>query len=296
MTDTQELTDPAQSAEPPASWVPDGQDAFYAALTERNRGLIPAEVQRALASARVLVAGCGSTGGAAVEPLVRLGVQAFVLAEPGEYELNNLNRQHAVVADLGRNKAAVAADRVRAVNPYAVAEVAAEGVVPGNAAALLEGVAVVIDGVDVTTRAGWRAKHLLHAEAAARGVPVVSGYDMSGTQYVRCYRYTPGAEPLDGEVTAEQVEQEAIWDLLLRIVPREHVPADLIADIRAHRAEPEYSVPQLVYTSLLFGVLAARLTVEALSGSELPRSLVLDVHALAAASPATKDQYPEESS
>ncbi|MEU4093565.1 ThiF family adenylyltransferase [Streptomyces sp. NPDC026673] len=253
-------------------------DAFYAAFTERNRGLIPDAAQRALRTAVVLVAGCGSTGGAAVDPLTRLGVQHFVLAEPGAYELNNLNRQHAAHADIGRNKAEVAAERVRAVNPHAVAEVRPEGIRPENVAALLGGCDIVVDGVDVTTPEGWHAKYALHAEAAAQGRPVVSGYDMSGTQYIRYYDYRLGLPPLAGEVTAEQVAAESVWELLLRIVPRELVPEDLLADVRAHRDEPDYSVPQLVYTSLLFGVLTARYVVEVLAGRPVREALSLDVH------------------
>ncbi len=258
-------------------------DGFYAELTERNRGLIPQEAQVALGKARVLIAGCGSTGGAAVEPLVRLGVRDLVLAEPGDYELNNLNRQHARLSDLGRNKAEVAAEFVRAVNPHARAVVHPTGVQEDNVGELLEGVDIVIDGVDVTTIAGWRAKFLLHVEAARRGTPVVSGYDMSGTQFVRYYDYRQDPTPLAGLVTAEQLAVEEVWDLLLRIIPRDRVPLDLIADIRARRAEPDYSIPQLVYTSHLFGLLAARWTVAVLAGLPVRTELTLDIHALVAA-------------
>jgi hypothetical protein len=255
-------------------------DEYYQALTERNRGLIPDETQRALRAATVLVAGCGSTGGAVIEPLARLGVGRFVLAEPGEYELNNLNRQSATYADIGRNKADVAAERVRAINPHAVTVVETDGVQLDTVSVLLDGVDVVVDGVDVTTAKGWSAKYALHAEAARRGCPVVSGYDMSGTQYVRYYDYRTGSVPLAGQVTEADVASETLWDLLLRVVPREIVPADLVADIRAHREEPEYSVPQLVYTSDLFGVLASRYVVEILTGNRVREEVTVDIHQL----------------
>lgn len=265
-------------------------DHYYAELTVRNRGLIPEAAQLALAKARVLIAGCGSTGGAAVDPLVRLGVRDFVLAEPGAYELNNLNRQHAHLDDLGRNKAEKAAGLVRAVNPHARAEVYPTGVRADNVRQLLDGVDVVIDGVDVTTRAGWRAKFLLHQEAARRGLPVVSGYDMSGTQFVRYYDYRVDRRPLAGRVTEEQLGAERVWDLLLRIIPRELVPEDLVQDIRAHGADAEYSVPQLVYTSHLFGVLAARYTVAVLAGLPVAAEVTVDVHGLVAAALPLKEE------
>jgi tRNA A37 threonylcarbamoyladenosine dehydratase len=57
-------------------------DTFYQSFTERNRGLISEQAQQALRQATVLIAGCGSTGGAAVQPLARLGIERFLLAEP----------------------------------------------------------------------------------------------------------------------------------------------------------------------------------------------------------------------
>src|SRR5439155_26361650 len=112
---------------------------FYAELTRRNAGVIAPDVQEVLAGASVLVAGCGSIGGAAVEPLARLGFQHLTLADPGEYELNNLNRQNATMADLGRNKAEVGADRVRAINPSARVTVFREGVTAGTVEELTTG-------------------------------------------------------------------------------------------------------------------------------------------------------------
>ena len=104
----------------------------YREMTRRNQPSLSREEQGALRAVRVLVAGCGSIGGAPVVPLVRLGVERFVLCEPGEYELNNLNRQAADISDIGRNKAAVQADRARAINPEVEALVEPDGVTEDN--------------------------------------------------------------------------------------------------------------------------------------------------------------------
>ncbi len=86
-------------------------------MTRRNQPSLSREEQAALRATRILVAGCGSIGGATVVPLVRLGAERFVLCEPDHYELNNLNRQSADLGDIGRNKAEVQAARARAINP-----------------------------------------------------------------------------------------------------------------------------------------------------------------------------------
>jgi hypothetical protein len=60
MTTTDPATDLALS---PAGGLP--EPAFYAELTARNAGVIDPATQEILRNATVLVAGCGSIGGAA---------------------------------------------------------------------------------------------------------------------------------------------------------------------------------------------------------------------------------------
>ncbi|MEU5536005.1 ThiF family adenylyltransferase [Streptomyces sp. NPDC020362] len=252
---------------------------FYAELTERNRGFITDQAQQALSRARILIAGCGSTGGAAVEPLTRIGVQDFVLADVGEFELNNLNRQHATVDDIGRHKAEVAAERIVSINPHARVEVVTQGVTPGNAADLTGGCSVIIDGVDVTERSGWQSKFRLHEAAAQHRRPVLSGYDMAGTQYIRFYDYRRAtSRPFDGKITAASVDEAMVWSLLLRVMPLRFVPLEMLRNAREHLGEADYSVPQLVYASLLFGALSARMTAEILAGEPVRRNVVVNVH------------------
>ncbi|MGY1679182.1 HesA/MoeB/ThiF family protein [Geodermatophilus sp. SYSU D01176] len=251
----------------------------YDELTSRNRGFVPPESQQRLRTAIVLVAGCGSTGGAVVEPLTRLGVQSFLLADNGTYELNNLNRQSATQEDIGRNKAAVCARRVAEINPHAFTRVATAGIAPGTVAAMVAACDVVIDGVDVTEPAGWRAKYALHEAAAALGRPVISGYDMAGTQYVRFHDYRQGGAPFDGAVTAAQVVSGSPWRLLRQVVPLRVVPVEMLESARAAVATGEQSVSQLVYTSMLFGALASRMVVDVLDGRPVRRHTVVDAHA-----------------
>ncbi|GAB3350748.1 ThiF family adenylyltransferase [Micromonospora halotolerans] len=256
-------------------------DEFQRIFVDRNRGVVAAEDQARISAARILVAGCGSIGGAAVEPLVRLGFRSLVLADPGSYELTNLNRQNATVDDLGRNKAAVAADRARAINPHVVAEVATDGVTEERVDALLAGVDVVIDGVDVTTRSGLAAKGLLHERARDRGLPLMTGWDMSGTQHVRVYDYRREQRLFGGAVTRRQLDEMPLWELLARLVPARKVPRDLVGLIRRGLHREEFTFPQLVQAADMFGILAATLTVRLVTGRPVPSSATVDVHRLA---------------
>lgn len=251
----------------------------YAELVGRNVGVVSRLAQERLRRATVLVAGCGSTGGAAVEPLVRMGVQRFVLLDPGTFELNNLNRQIATAGDIGANKAQVAAARVRSVNPYAHVRVEERGVTPTGIAALVRDADIIIDGVDVTTREGWRAKYQLHAAAADAGKPVLTGWDMAGTQLVRYYAYGRGeSRPLGGAVSFEQVQTASPWQLMAKVVPLRTVPHEMLREALGHLTDDEHSVTQVVYTAVLFGAVVARAAVVLLEGRQPRTTTVIDLH------------------
>ena len=255
------------------------RDSFYRELTTRNGGLISESSQQSLRQATVLIAGCGSTGGAAIEPLVRLGAERLVLADNGDFELNNLNRQPAGLEDLGCNKALVARSRIAAINPYAEVTVDISGVTPANVEALVMSCDAVVDGVDVTGNDGWRAKLLLHQAAAAQAKPVITGYDMAGLQYIRFYDYRrAGSVAFDGRINSSHVESLDSWALLVRAIPIRRVPFEMLAEARAHLGQPDYSVSQLVYASLLFGALCARMVSEVVAGGQVRREVVVDVH------------------
>jgi hypothetical protein len=254
-----------------------GHGEFYAALTARNRGLLGEDEQRRLREATLLVAGCGSIGGAVVEPLVRLGAERLVLAEPDVYEVHNLNRQHATLADVGRNKASVLADFAAGVNPHAQVSVVTDGITADNVAGLVAQAALIIDGVDVTAAAALRCKLALHREAQRAAVPVVSGYDIAGVQLVLVYDYRRGARVLGGRVSDEDLEP---MRFLARVLPLRALPVEIFPVLARQRAGGGESFPQLVYSARLFGVIASRVVVDLLAGRRVRRRILLDVHDL----------------
>jgi tRNA threonylcarbamoyladenosine dehydratase len=272
--------DSEMSMRAPAPPSGGSESDHYAEYTERNAGVIDAATQAALRRGTVLVAGCGSIGGAAVEPLVRLGVRSFLLAEPGEYELNNLNRQNAVAADVGRNKADVAAERVCAIAPTARVKVFPDGVNESVVEELTTSCDVIVDGVDVTTMSGLQAKFLLHEHAAARRLPLVTGWDMAGAQYVRFYDYRKPKQPFDGQIVAEDLERLTLWQILGRLVPARYVPLEMVQLARKNltNTDPDFHFPQLVYAADLFGAMVSHVVAELLAGRTVAEHMYFDAH------------------
>ena len=253
---------------------PDGprpETDHYREMTRRNQPSLSREEQGALRAVRVLVAGCGSIGGAPVVPLVRLGVERFVLCEPGEYELNNLNRQAADIGDIGRNKAAVQADRARAINPAVEVLVEPDGVTEDNVDWLVGTTEVIIDGVDVTEPAGIAAKRALHQEAWRQRRLVISGLDLGGTQVVYAFDYRDGrTRPLNGRLDKAPDDLDAL-QFLTRLVSPLDVPRELLAYSEAMIRGQAGSPPQLAPTADQFGVLAAWMVLDFAAGRPIRR-------------------------
>ncbi|MBS0195114.1 MAG: tRNA threonylcarbamoyladenosine dehydratase [Proteobacteria bacterium] len=126
-----------------------------------------------LGDCHVGVVGLGGVGSWAVEALARSGVGRLTLIDADEVCLSNTNRQsHALDGHFGRGKAAVLAERVRAINPSAQVDVLPEFLVAANMQAVLaRGFDVMLDACD-----SLRSKIELIAACKRRKLPlVVSG-------------------------------------------------------------------------------------------------------------------------
>jgi molybdopterin/thiamine biosynthesis adenylyltransferase len=144
---------------------------LYEAIWDRSRLIFSDEDRARLKAATVSVNGLGGIGGIVAEQLVRSGIGHLKLSDPDVFEPTNLGRQlYATTQTLGKNKAAVAARRMRVINPYCKVDVYRHGLTRQNAFEILSGVDVVVDEIDV-----WSRGLLLHRAAKKMGIPLVHG-------------------------------------------------------------------------------------------------------------------------
>lgn len=102
-----------------------------------------------LLAARVAVIGAGGIGSPAIQYLAAAGVGHITLFDDDHVAASNLQRQTLfATSDVGRPKVSVAAERVGALNPDVVVAPVTERVTTANAAALLAGHDVILDGCD----------------------------------------------------------------------------------------------------------------------------------------------------
>ncbi len=143
-------------------------------IKERHSRNIPAlspEDMEKLAGSKVLVVGCGGLGGNIIEYLARTGVGSLVVADGDVFEESNLNRQILSTSDnLGKNKAAAAAERVKAIDPSVDVTPVCEFMTKENAAGMMAGVDLVIDALDSAA-----ARLILEDCASEAGLAIVHG-------------------------------------------------------------------------------------------------------------------------
>lgn len=139
------------------------------------RHLVLAEVggpgQQRLKAARVAIVGMGGVGAPAALYLAAAGVGALRLIDDDRVALSNLQRQIAFdTADVGRPKVEAGGERLSALNPHVRIEPAPERLTDVNAARLVDGCDVVIDGTD-----DFAARFAVNAACVASRIPLVSG-------------------------------------------------------------------------------------------------------------------------
>jgi molybdopterin/thiamine biosynthesis adenylyltransferase len=180
-----------------------------AAVERYARHIVLSEVggpgQQKLAGARVLIVGAGGVGGPAGLYLAAAGVGMITLVDDDVVSLSNLQRQIQFTdADIGQEKARVAASRMALANPHVRIEPRMLRLDGANAPALVRAHDIIIDGTD-----NFETRLILNAACIAASRPLVSGAlgRWSGQVAVftgqPCYQCLIAEIPPDAETCAQ---------------------------------------------------------------------------------------------
>lgn len=144
----------------------------YSEAFRRNIGLVSEAEQVKLGGICVALPGLGGVGGAHLQTLARMGVGAFKLADPDTFEVANFNRQlGANLSTVGQSKTDAMARMAKDINPDARISTFPDGINAQNIDAFLEGVDVVVDGIEYFR---IEVRELLYKACRERRIPVVN--------------------------------------------------------------------------------------------------------------------------
>jgi molybdopterin-synthase adenylyltransferase len=247
----------------------------YYSFTGRNIGFVDEREQQLLRQARVFVCGVGGMGGAAFMALVRAGVGKFVIADIDRFEVSNLNRQvFAFTDEVGQEKADVAAEAARRINPTVEIEVLGE-----NWTDELAGIAarcpVIVNGMD-DIAAGVH----LYRTAKAADATVIDAYMSPLPSVIVVRPGDPRPEERLGFPTRNKAWRDISEDdrraamlaevehVMMHSSSRHHVDLAIAGEVAAGRRSRMSFAPMVITTGMLMSYEAIALILGRRTGTD----------------------------
>ncbi|RNL69987.1 molybdopterin-synthase adenylyltransferase MoeB [Sinomicrobium pectinilyticum] len=146
------------------------------------------EGQSGLKKSRVLVIGAGGLGSAILPYLTAAGIGHIGIIDHDTVDLSNLHRQVLFeVKDVGQNKAAIAAEKLSALNPHIRITPYPTALTKENALELFSSHDIIVDGSD-----NFPTRYLVNDAAVICGKPVVFGSIFKFEGQVSVFNYEDG--------------------------------------------------------------------------------------------------------
>lgn len=137
----------------------------------RTERLIGTENVEKLRKSNIIIFGLGGVGSYTAEALARCGIGKITVVDKDKIDITNINRQlYALHSTVGKEKAYVAADRIRDINPNCEVTSAVKMYLPENSAEFnLSQYDYIVDAIDNVT-----AKIDLAMHSQELGIPIIS--------------------------------------------------------------------------------------------------------------------------
>lgn len=149
--------------------------------------------QLKIKAARVLVIGAGGLGCPVLQYLAGAGVGTIGIVDFDTVEIHNLHRQILyATADIGKRKAVVAAEKLKAQNPNCNCIVFDELINEENAVSIIEQFDIVVDGSD-----NFSTRYMVNDACVQTGRPLVYGSILNFEAQLALFNYK-GSKNLRG--------------------------------------------------------------------------------------------------
>ena len=193
--------------------------SFISKAYSRNLGLISLSEQYALTEKKIAIPGMGGVGGHHLINLTRLGIGKFNIADFDSFEIGNTNRQYgAKLSNYNCDKVSVMEKEALDINPFIEINVFKEGINEKNIDSFLEGVDLVIDGLDFFA---FNTRRLLFNKAKQKGIYVITAGPIGFSAALLVF------SPFSGlsfdkyfDVNDKSLEPEVYLNFALGLVPK----------------------------------------------------------------------------
>lgn len=196
----------------------DSRGAYHETAFCRNLGLVNANELALLKDSTVAVAGLGGVGGGHLIALARTGIGRFKVADFDIFDAVNVNRQYgAQVSDFGRKKLDAMVDNALEVNPFLDITTYPQGVTEENLDDFLDGVDLVVDGLDFFV---FEIRRMVFNRAVERGIPVITAGPMGFSSALLVF--APGGMTFDEyfDIREEDSYMDRVMKFAIGLSPR----------------------------------------------------------------------------
>jgi molybdopterin/thiamine biosynthesis adenylyltransferase len=157
----------------------------YNKTFSRNLGWFSRDEQKIISTKVIAIPGMGGVGGHHLHTLARHGYKHFKIADFDEFDVHNFNRQiGAKISTVGRPKAEVMKEMILDIIPDAQIDVFSDGVNSSNYEEFLNGVDVLVDGLDIYV---IRPRIELYDLALSKGIYVISAGPLGMGTSIICF-------------------------------------------------------------------------------------------------------------
>jgi molybdopterin/thiamine biosynthesis adenylyltransferase len=146
--------------------------SFQMEAFSRNIRLLTLAEQEKLRLSKIAIPGMGGVGGVHLTTLLRTGVGQFHISDLDEFELANMNRQYgSKIKNLDQPKVDSMVEEAAEINPFANITTFPKGISEDNIDDFLDGVDIVVDGMDAFN---IYIRRLIFNKAHEKGIPVIT--------------------------------------------------------------------------------------------------------------------------
>ena len=202
----------------------------------RTELIIGKEGIEKLKKSKVAIFGIGGVGSYVVEALARAGIGNFILIDNDKVSLSNINRQLiATHSNVGKDKVAVAKQRILDINPNAKVEIYKEFFMPETKGIIDESIDYIVDAIDTVT-----AKIELIVRANYLNIPIISsmgtGNKLDPTKFEVTDIYKTSVCPL-AKVLRKELRERNIKKLKVVYSKEEPIKAVVENDVSVDKSK-----------------------------------------------------------
>lgn len=250
-------------------------EAYYAALIERNDGVIPSEVQKQIRDTNFVIFGTGTTGGDIATMLAQIGAENITICDMDTLSTSNLNRQHGKYYDIGRAKVDIIRDEIHGINPYALVNSINKQITPNDVSEVIDSIPTDSNSIIFWEMDDRDSLIQTHIKAKEKGIPIFTLTDIGHSAHCLVFLYNQDkSEIFNGKISIGDAKKMSLLELMSKFISIASLPneyLDVVSDMMNNSRD---TIPQVTTASKKAGSIACETVISFFEGRKMKESVM----------------------